>query len=67
MFLFCLAVVAIVSLCTPAPSAQKIQGLVFGTATPEQVAATRASWTRWDVIHSIIIVGITAAFYWYFW
>ena len=67
MFLFCMIVVILVSLSTEAPSAEKIQGLVFGTSTPEQKAATRASWDHWDIIHSVIILGITAAFYWYFW
>ena len=67
MFLFCIILTIVVSLCTKAPEAEKIQGLVFGTATPEERAATRASWTHWDVIHSVIILGITAAFYWYFW
>ena len=67
MFLFCLVVVIVVSLFTEAPAPEKIQGLVFGTAKPEQIAQTRASWNRWDVVHSLIIVGITAAFYWYFW
>ncbi len=67
MFLFCLLVIFFVSLATKAPSAEKIQGLVFGTSTPEQEAVTAASWDKWDVIHSIIILGITAAFYIYFW
>ena len=67
MFLFCLIVVIVVSLNTEAPSAEKIQGLVFGTSTPEQKAETRASWNQWDVIHSTIILCITAIFYWYFW
>ncbi|MBD5301369.1 MAG: sodium/solute symporter [Bacteroides sp.] len=67
MLVFCLAVGVIVSLCTKAPDPAKIQGLVFGTSTPEQRAATRASWNAWDVINSIIILGITAAFYIYFW
>lgn len=67
MLLVCCLVVIIVSLCTKAPNPEQIQGLVFGTATPEQKAATRASWTRWDVIHSIIILSVIAVFYWYFW
>ncbi|NDW11362.1 Na+/glucose cotransporter [Bacteroides sp. 214] len=67
MFLFCIIVVILVSLATEAPSANKIQGLVFGTATPEQKAETRASWNKWDVIHTCIILGITVAFYIYFW
>jgi SSS family solute:Na+ symporter len=67
MFLFCVIVVIVVSIFTKAPSADKIQGLVFGTATPEQKAATRASWNRWDIVHTSIILLITIAFYIYFW
>ncbi|MFA7462239.1 MAG: hypothetical protein WCY59_03735, partial [Anaerovoracaceae bacterium] len=67
MFLFCVLVIVVVSLFTEAPPLEKIQGLVFGTATPEQKAETRASWNHWDVIHTVIILGITVAFYIYFW
>ena len=67
MFLFCIILTIVVSLCTKAPEPGKIQGLVFGTSTPAERAATRASWNHWDVIHSVVILGITAAFYWYFW
>ena len=67
MLVVCCLVVIIVSLFTEAPSKEKIQGLVFGTSTPEQIAATRASWNGWDVFHTIIILSITVAFYIYFW
>ncbi|MDE6454309.1 MAG: sodium:solute symporter [Muribaculaceae bacterium] len=67
MLVFCLAVGVVVSLCTRAPEPEKIRGLVFGTSTAEQRAATRASWNRWDVVHTCIILVITAAFYYYFW
>jgi len=67
MLIVCCLVVIVVSLCTEAPDEKKIQGLVFGTATPEQIAATRASWGMWDVIHTVIILGITVCFYIYFW
>ncbi len=67
MLLFCIIVVIVVSLCTEAPSEEKIKGLVFGTSTEEQILATRKSWNKWDVIHTIIILAITAAFYYYFW
>jgi SSS family solute:Na+ symporter len=67
MFLFCILVIVGVSLCTEAPSKEKIQGLVFGSATKEQLAETRQSWNHWDVIHTCIILGITVAFYIYFW
>ena len=67
MLVVCCLVVIVVSLCTEAPSEKKIQGLVFGTSTPEQIEATRNSWNHWDVIHTIIILGFTVAFYIYFW
>ena len=67
MFLFCILVVIVVSLMTKAPDPVKIQGLTFGASTPEQIANTRNSWNHWDVIHSVIILAITAAFYYYFW
>jgi len=60
-------VAIVVSLFTQKPDEAKIQGLVFGTSTAEQRAATRASWNHWDIIHTVIILGITVAFYIYFW
>ena len=67
MLIVCLLVIIFVSIFTEAPKPEKIKGLVFGTSTPEQRAATRASWNAWDIINSLIILGITAAFYIYFW
>ena len=67
MLIVCCLIVIVVSLMTEAPDQKKIQGLVFGTSTPEQIAATRNSWNHWDVIHTVIILGITVAFYIYFW
>ena len=67
MLIVCCLIVIFVSLITEAPDEKKIQGLVFGTSTPEQRAATRASWNTWDVIHTCIILGLTVAFYVYFW
>ncbi|MDO5332620.1 MAG: sodium:solute symporter [bacterium] len=67
MLVFCLVVAIVVSLFTQKPDEAKIQGLVFGTSTAEQRAATHASWNHWDIIHTVIILGITVAFYIYFW
>ena len=67
MLVFCLLVCFIVSLCTQPKPETEIKGLVFGTSTPEQIAATKRSWNKWDVIHTVIILGITVAFYIYFW
>jgi len=67
MFLFCIVLAIIVSLFTKKPAEEQIAGLVFGTATPEQKAITRASWNKWDIFHTVIILGVTVAFYIYFW
>ena len=67
MFLFCLLLAFVVTLFTKGPSEEQVRGLCFGTATPEQKAETRASWNKWDVIHTCIILAVTVAFYIYFW
>ncbi|MFC1556914.1 sodium:solute symporter, partial [candidate division KSB1 bacterium] len=67
LFFFSIAVIVGVSLFTPKTDENRIKGLTYGSASPEQVAETRASWKKWDVTHSLIIVGIVIAFYIYFW
>ncbi len=67
MLIFSMLVVMIVSKFTTPASATQLEGLTFGSATSAQKAATRASWNQWDVVHSIIIIGITVVFYIYFW
>ncbi len=67
LFLFTAALIVIVSFFTPKPDEKRIAGLTFGSATPEQIAETRASWNHWDVIHSAIILSVVVAFYVYFW
>jgi len=67
MLIFSMIVVMVVSKFTKAAPTAQLVGLTFGSATDEQKAATRASWGVWDVVHSIIIVGITVVFYIYFW
>ncbi len=67
MLVFSMAVILIVSQFTKPAPAEQIEGLTFTSATEEQKATTKASWTRWDVIHSVIIVGIIILFYAYFW
>jgi SSS family solute:Na+ symporter len=67
LFLATVAVIVIVSLVTEKPKPEKIAGLTLRSSTPEQRAETRASWNRWDVIHTAIILSVIVAFYVYFW
>ena len=66
-FLICLFAIWLISQFTARPTAKMIQGLVYGTATPEQRAETRESWNKWDVINTAIIIGVIILFYIYFW
>jgi SSS family solute:Na+ symporter len=67
LFIICTIAVVIISLLTEKPSEEKIAGLTYASSTPEQRAETRASWNKWDVIHSVIIVTVVVIFYIYFW
>ena len=55
-----------VSYATAAPSPAQIQGLTFATVTPEQNAETRRSWNHWDVINSLVVLGLILTAYIYF-
>jgi solute:Na+ symporter, SSS family len=67
LFFICIVIIVVVSLFTKPLPISQLTGLVFGTASPEQRAETRASWNYWDVINTIIVAGIVIAFYIYFW
>ncbi len=67
MLAFSIFVIMIVSRFTEAAPAAQIQGLTFGSSSAEQRAATRASWNHWDIFHTVVILGLTTAFYIYFW
>ncbi len=62
-----IAIMVVVSFFTKAADPAKIQGLYIGSATAEQRALTRDSWSKWDVINSAIIIVFIIAFYFYFW
>ncbi len=67
MLIFSILVIMIVSRFTKSAPASQVEGLTFHSATAAQKAATRASWNKWDIIHTVIILGFTIAFYVYFW
>jgi SSS family solute:Na+ symporter len=66
-FAIVIVTMIIVSYFTPKIEEQKITGLYLGSATAEQKAITRASWNKWDVITSAIIIAVIIGFYAYFW
>lgn len=66
LFLFSIAVMVVVSLLTPKPDEEHIRGLTFATTVAEDKAASRASWNKWDVILSLIVVVIIVGIFVYF-
>ena len=66
LFGISVALIVGVSLLTPKPPREKIDGLTYGSMAAAAKAEVRASWNKWDVIHTIIILSIIMAVYLYF-
>jgi len=54
----------IVSFFTKKPTAEQIEFITF---TGDYKKLVKQSWDKWDVIASLGVVVLCAAFYWYFW
>src|SRR5438094_529859 len=68
LFIFvvsCLTMI-VVSTLTAAPEAAKVTNLTFATVTAESRATSRASWNRWDVINSGVVLFLILLAYLYF-
>lgn len=59
-FLFSVLITIGVSLFTPAQKEEQLQGLTFDTLSESDKAENRASYNIWDVVASLIVVGIVA-------
>jgi SSS family solute:Na+ symporter len=66
LFLFSIVWMVTVSLLTPKPDEDHIRGLTFATTVAEDKAASRASWNKWDVILSLIVLVIIVSVFVYF-
>ena len=66
IFLVCVAVMILVSYITKPPPEKRIRGLTFATVTDEDRALSRASWNRWDVIASSVVLVLILMAYLYF-
>ena len=66
LFVICALTMIVVSLLSKAPAPETVRFTISG-ATAEEKAATRKSWNGWDVVHTVIVIGIVVAFYLYFW
>jgi len=66
IFIVCVVVMVVVSYLTEPPSYEKINGLTYGTTTMDDREKSRSSWTKADVIFSIILLAVIVAAYMYF-
>jgi len=53
-----------VSMCTPAPTKDQIDAITF---TADFKKSIKESWGVFDVVGTLIVIGLCACFYWYFW
>ncbi len=66
LFVVTAALMIIISLMTKPPDPKTIKYTWYG-ATPEEKAATKASWNAMDVVLSLIVIGCVVLFYIKFW
>ncbi len=66
LFLFSVALMVIISLLTEKPSVEQLNGLTYATTVAEDKAKSRATWNRFDVIMSLIVVAVILAAFIYF-
>jgi len=64
--IICVIVMIVVSRLTQEPSYDKISGLTYSTTTDEHRRENRASWSRGDVIASVVLVLLIVMSYIYF-
>ena len=67
LFFLTMAVMAVVSTFTEKATVEQLQGITYFSQSPEQIAETRSSWSKWDVVNTVVVLGICIAFYVYFW
>jgi SSS family solute:Na+ symporter len=66
LFVTTLLLMVVISLLTQAPDPKTVKYTWYG-ATPEEKAATKASWNATDVVLSLIVVACVVWFYVSFW
>jgi len=63
IFIVCAIVMIAVSYATEAPNYKAIEGLTYGTMTSEHRKETRESWTKKEVLASVLVLVIIIAVY----
>ncbi len=66
LFVVIVSLIVLISLFTPQKDEEKLQGLTFSTMSKSQISEVKAGVDKWDIIHTVAIIGITVFIYWRF-
>ena len=64
LLVFLIIFMVVVSCFTPAPSKEQVEAITF---TSDFKKSIRESWGAFDIIGTLVVIGLCAAFYAYFW
>ena len=64
LLVFLIIFMIVVSCFTPAPSKEQVEAITF---TSDFKKSIRESWSAFDIIGTLVVIGLCAAFYAYFW
>lgn len=64
LLVFIVALMVVVSCFTPAPSKEQVEAITF---TADYRKMIRSSWNVWDIVGTLLVIGLCGTFYWYFW
>ncbi len=66
LLLISVTIIVTLSLMTKAPDKSKTEGITWSGLSPEDRIAIRSSWNRWDVLATLVVLGLVIGMYLYF-
>ena len=64
LLVFIILLMVAVSFFTPAPSKEQVDAITFSTDFKKSI---KESWGVWDIVGTLVVIGLCACFYAYFW
>ena len=64
LLVFIILLMVVVSFFTPAPTKEQVDAITFSADFKKSI---KESWGAFDIIGTLVVIGLCATFYWYFW
>ena len=64
LLLFIILLMVAVSFFTPAPSKEQVDAITFSSDFKKSI---KESWGVFDVVGTLVVIGLCSCFYYYFW